>query len=681
MRKGRLVSIAAVRESLRAGVRGRTLSPVVAPAAILLGVFGVWSARDGGYATTVWLPSAIVLLALLALVVALLPPPPRLLVVAIGLLGAFTAFNYLSIAWAGSPGDAWDGANRTLLYLTLFAVVAWLPWTPRIAGLAVGGFSLIVAVLGLVKFLQAASSASATADAFIGHRLADPITYSNATAALFLCSAFAALVLAAPREATPVARGLLLAAAGASTELSILSQSRGSLVAVPLALLAVLAFAPFRLRILLVVGAVAVPVALSSPRLLDVYRTGTYGSPYPALPAARTAVIASIVALFGFGLLLGVLDRRVNVPRRVSRGIGVAIVSCALLSVVAGVVVAARKVPHPIARVDRAWIDFKDNKKVVDSRLHLAQGVGSNRYDIWRVALLEFRAHPVAGVGSDNFAAGYLRLRRTYDEPQYPHSVVLRVPQETGIVGSVLFFGFLGASVFVAVRNLRRRTETVAAAVGAAALALFTYWFVHGTIDWFWEIPALGGPALAWLALAAALAPRTAGGRAAPTRPASRGKTVAISAGALLVSVSLVLPWIAARDIARAEASWQVSPKAAYAQLRVARRLNPLTDEADTTEGVIAMRLGQQARARTAFTRALGRDPSNWYALLELAVLDESSGNHRSAAARIAAARRLDPREPALADVQRRLQTGRPVTQKVIEDLLVPRFRILTAGR
>lgn len=671
--------MATVREPLHAAVRPANLSPLLAPVAILVGLFGLWAARDGGYATTVWLPSGIVLVALLALVVCLLPPPPRTLLVAIGLLAVFTAFNYLSIAWAAAPGDAWDGANRTLLYLTIFSIVAWLPWTVRMAEVAVGALSLVVSAIGLARFLHASSSAAATADAFIGHRLADPITYSNASAGLFLCSAFAALVLSALRTTPPFVRGLLLAAAGASTELAILSQSRGSLVAVPVAAVALLAFAPFRLRILLVGSAVALPVALSAPRLLQVYRTGTYGSPYPAIPAARTAMIASIIVLFLVGLLLGVLDRRVQVPQRVTRIVGLAVATGVLLSIIAGIVVAARVEPHPGARLHRAWTDFKSNKKVVDSRLHLAQGLGSNRYDIWRVAVLEFRAHPIAGVGSDNFAAGYLRLRRTYEEPQYPHSIVLRVPQQTGVVGTILFFGCLGTALFAAIRNLRRTPEAVG--VTAAALALFTYWFVHGAIDWFWEIPALAGPALAWLALAAALAPARPEVDAAERAPAaSRGRVIAVSAGAAAVGCSLVFPWLAARDVNRAETSWQVSPKAAYAQLRLARRLNPLSDQADATEGVIAARLGQLPRARAAFSRALGRDPGNWYALLELAMLDDRSGDIRSALRRVAAARELDPREPSLIVVQRRLESGKPVTQQVLEDLLVPRLRILTAG-
>ena len=37
-------------------------------------------------------------------------------------------WSFLSIVWAQARGDAWDGANRALLYLTVFALFALLPW-------------------------------------------------------------------------------------------------------------------------------------------------------------------------------------------------------------------------------------------------------------------------------------------------------------------------------------------------------------------------------------------------------------------------------------------------------------------------------------------------------------------------------------------------------------------------
>src|SRR5438309_1398531 len=44
--------------------------------------------------------------------------------VALACLAGYTALSFLSIAWAVVPGDAWEGANRTLLYLLVFALFA-----------------------------------------------------------------------------------------------------------------------------------------------------------------------------------------------------------------------------------------------------------------------------------------------------------------------------------------------------------------------------------------------------------------------------------------------------------------------------------------------------------------------------------------------------------------------------
>ena len=37
-------------------------------------------------------------------------------------------------------------------------------------------------------------------------------------------------------------------------------------------------------------------------------------------------------------------------------------------------------------------------------------------------------------------------------------------------------------------------------------MVTFAYWAVHGSVDWFWELPALAAPAFAWLGLAGGLA-------------------------------------------------------------------------------------------------------------------------------------------------------------------------------
>ena len=67
---------------------------------------------------------------------------------ALAALAAFTVWSFLSITWADARGDAWDGANRTLLYLLVFALFAALPWTAAEASILLGAFALATAVAG-----------------------------------------------------------------------------------------------------------------------------------------------------------------------------------------------------------------------------------------------------------------------------------------------------------------------------------------------------------------------------------------------------------------------------------------------------------------------------------------------------------------------------------------------------
>src|SRR4051812_29280749 len=113
-------------------------------AAMTVGVIAWWTLHQGGAAPSTWyLGALVVLLVLLAAVWAgVVAPPGRAATVALGALAAFTLWSFLSITWATARGDAWDGANRTLLYLTVFALFALLPWRPSEAG------ALLPALLG-----------------------------------------------------------------------------------------------------------------------------------------------------------------------------------------------------------------------------------------------------------------------------------------------------------------------------------------------------------------------------------------------------------------------------------------------------------------------------------------------------------------------------------------------------
>jgi O-antigen ligase len=268
-------------------------------------------------------------------------------------------------------------------------------------------------------------------------------------------------------------------------------------------------------------------------------------------------------------------------------------------------------------------------------------------------------------------------MRRTKDEPTHQHSVELRVLAQTGFVGAVLFGGFLVAALAAALRPLRRRLVGVAG-LTASCLAVFVYWFIHGSIDWFWEVPALGAPAVALLAAGAQVVQR----EPPPSRPRiSPLLGVAIGMATVVAAAGLAIPWVAAKEIDTAADSWAADPAGAFHRLDVARRLNPLTDRADIVAGVIASRLHEPGKERAAFQRALQRNPHNWYAHFELALLDAQAGKKAAALLQLRAVRRLNPREPLTSEIRHDVLRGHHISQEEINRIFVERTYLLTGAR
>lgn len=644
------------------------------PPLATLAVFLLWAA-SGGYPPTVWYPGAIFLLGLL-LVVRLAHPAlvrgvPRATAVALGFLACFTAWCFLSIAWADVQGDAWDGANRTLLYLTVFAFFALWPWRPGDAALWLGALAVGIAAVGVVVVARAAGD---PASAFVDGRLGEPSGYSNATCALFLVAFWPALFLASRRETPLLARALTLAAAGALLELALLTQSRGSLVAFPLALVLFLVLVPGRLRSLVALAAVAAAVLPSLGALLDVYAEDAAPG---SVRAARTALLLSAAGLAAAGLALALLDRRVPVPERLTRGVARGLAALAAAGILAGVVVGLLAVEDPTGRVSNAWEEFKSGEPAEFGASHFTGGgLGSGRYDEWRVAVGEFRSAPLHGIGMDNFAVPYLRERKTGLEPRYPHSFPLAILSQTGIVGAALFLGFLAAALASA-KGAAARSDRFGAGLIGAAVTSFGYWALHGSADWFWEFPGLGAVAFACLGLAAGV------GRPMAISPeATRARSVAATlvAGALALAAlaSYAAPWLAARELGRAADRWEDDPPVAFAGLDRARRLNPLSDRPDLVTGAIAMRLEDYGRAAAAFERVLDHNPQNWYAHLELAMIEALDGRRGDALARLERARALNPSEEAIGVVRTWIEQGEPVSPAEIDRLLLERVESRT---
>jgi tetratricopeptide (TPR) repeat protein len=688
--------------------RLRSEGVVLVPALIAVGLFVYWGAHGGGYEPTTWEPSALLVLGLLVASVAGLGlgrlRASRPLAIALALLTTYVGFSYLSIAWAPSPGDALDGSNRALLFLMLFALFALLPWRTWTALVTLSAFALGLGTIAVVTLARLGHPAQVPG-LFNGTRLDAPVGYVNGSAALLLIAALVSIALAARRELPVLLRGLLLALAAAALQLSVLCESRGWLFALPIVLVLSLLLVPGsdRLRFALWALVPFAGSALALPALLDVFTQADKAPTAVATMQAlvRTSEHAANVALLvctgvlAAGLALAALDRRTTISTGVARGanrVGAAVAIFAVVAAIAAGFVLTDG--RPDRRIADYWNRSNGYQATAPGSSRFA-AVGSNRPDFWRVALKAFADRPFGGLGQDNWSAFYLQERRSNEQPRWTHSFELRLLAHTGFVGFLLFAGFL-ASALTAALSGRRRAGRAAAAVAAIALLPLVVWLVHGSVDWFWEIPALSGPAFAFLALsgvamrqilpAATPVFGTSGefptgdvdeaeptGSAAARVPASAtarasfgrvGLAVGFGVLALLAAVAIALPYLAEREVAAASSGWPSDPARAFARLDRAADLNPLSARPQLVAGVIALELGRSRVAEQRFSQALERDGGDWFAHFGRGLAASALGEPARARLEYVRARSLDPAEPLVHEALGRVGGPNPLTAK-----------------
>lgn len=643
------------------------------PGLSLLVVVAILAADDGGYATTAWYPAALFVLALVGIewFGGGRWAPRTGAAVALAAFVALCAWSYASIGWSTVRGDAWTGANRTFLYLLAFALMA--RWGRHRVGAAMWIIllPLALATVGATTLVRAATT-DTPRDLLVGSRLADPTGYPNATAAIFLLGVWPALALSTHRRIAPWLRGLLLASAGTLLELSVIPQSRGAVYTFPVVAAIFLLIVPSRLRACGQLVLIVAAAGASSPSLLHVYHAAsTGGDLHAAFRNAAGAILASAVALALVGTGLAVVDARWQRSPRTTRRLRAVAAVLAVMLVAGSAAYGVAVTHHPVRRVEATWRAFKHGGEPTSTTTHFS-GLGSNRYDFWRVAWNVFRAHPYAGVGVDNYSVQYLQHRRSFEQPRYPHSVIFRLLVGTGVVGLALFALFVGAS---ASGFVRRPEDDLRRLVQAAGAAVFVSWLVHGTVDWLWEFPALSIAAFGSLGLAVAQS-GVGGSTGLPSRlPAARIAVATVAAVLFCGSaVAFGATWLGDREVNLAAGQWRLDEAKAQDRLATAARLEPLSDAPWLVAGAIATKVRDFPAARRYYLRALGRNPRNWYAHLEAGVLEAALGHDRAALAQLSAAKRLNPREGVIQFALDRQRSGHPVPPAEIDRDLLAEF-------
>lgn len=603
-------------------------------------VFAAW--WEGAFGVRHWGLLALFAFSLCAGLVLTRRPPTvrRDLRLALASVWALAVWTLVSMLWSTSPSGAWEEAARTALYAAIAMAALVSPIGPRNAA-RVGW----VAIAGIVS-LGVLALAALVVDPdgwFIAGRLERPIGHASGTAALFGMALWPLVAVAAAPRVRSANRGLALGAAALVGSLAFLSQSRGVLSGLAAGAVVALAAGPDRVRRAWLAIVISGAIAAASSWLLAPY--DAFRDPGGEVTATdvRTAAIAAgavVVISVAAGLVAGLLDRGSGSARlrQPAARAGLALVALALVAA------AAIQVGNPITFASDRIDEFRELREPsathAGTRLESLRG---QRYDLWRIALEEFRAHPLGGVGAGAYSVGYYEKRRTERNTSDPHGVPFRTLAETGIVGAALLALFLGALIAAAVRQWRSASveaRRAASALGAGGVVVLA----HSFTEWLWLLPAVMGLGILLLGLAVVVL----SGATPPDSRLTTAERVAYVAVLIVVSISTSLQYLSDVRVRSAREQAALSPARQLSEARSAADLNPWSVTPVYLQASAHESLGRRSEARADLLEALDLEPENFVTYALLGDLETRAGRRRLARQYYRRALALNPRDTGL---------------------------------
>ena len=617
---------------------------------------GAGAFASGLYRLTAWAPLELGLLVIaLALTLARPTLPSRRSLVAAGALVGLAAWAWLSRGWGESADAALTTANRLMLYAAMFVVLSLLVRGRAHASLLVSAMTAAVLVMAL--YLLARMLAGDGPDLFVYGRLNEPIGYVNGQAGFLLLGLWPLLALTERESVLSSSLG----AAGAAVIgcLLVLSQSRGVALAVAVSAVVALAVVPGRHRRLWALVVVGGAVASVLGPLLDVHDSAVGPRSLPE-ETVRDAALAAVLAAFGAAAVWGAARAAAGViaargPAQAARlrwASTLALAALAGACLVVGLASAGAIADRAREEYD-AFVSLQ--REPTGSRFFTG---GGNRHDFWRIALLEFRAEPLRGVGGGNYDVGYFERRRSMEDVNQPHSLALQTLAELGVVGAALLAAFFGVVLWGLVRMGRTArgdpwSRTMAVAAGGA----FSAWTVHASVEWVYLLPAVTGVVLAYAVVLLRpwedLRPRASG------RPALRlAGVAALAAAVALAGVSVAAPAWSEHLREQGRNALRADPAQALRKADDALALNPDSVPAYYLKAAALARLDAYGAARASLLEAARREPGDFVTWGLLGDLALRRGDFALAARYYRRAVRLNPGERYLRAQARRAARG-----------------------
>ena len=625
------------------------------------------------YDASVWVPIGLGLVAV-SVVAAVARPvrPSGPAVLALGGVLGLGVWSLVSTAWAESVENAVVSGNRWLAYGALLLLLLVLLRSERRSALLLGAAGLGVSAVAISVLVRLLGGNPGTL--FLGARLNSPLGYINGEGCLFVVG-FWLCFAAAEAKRAPVA-ALAVGMATLMACLAILTQSRGTALAMFAALIVVVAVVPGRTRRIYGLLVVAGAVAFAAPDLLHLYDNASAGlvSVKAGHIAGRAALLAAVGAGLAWGLLtLGwktIVSRRPWTSRARATGSWLLVIPIVVALVVA--VGSAHRIDHSVRNQWHAFTHLAapsvNGGAASASQSRLLSGAG-NRYDYWRIAWRVWREHPVLGVGAGNYARSYYQQRATTEDIQQPHSIELQVLSELGLVGALLLAGFIAGIAWGAVRMRPAASRSaVTRSVMVGAVGAFVAWLVQTSVDWMQLLPGLTAIAIAAAAVIVRphRLPRPAGatsrnprfGKALAGRPALALGASAVVVTLVIAGASLSRQGLADLYLARAQNELSAHPAAAITDAN--RSLDIDSDDVETyyAKAAALARFDQATAATATLRQALEHEPNNyvtWALLGDLALRERRMGAAKRDYSR---AHQLNPREVTLRALAANPSTG-----------------------
>ena len=216
------------------------------------------------------------------------------------------------------PGTAFEGADRTLLYLLVFVLFAGFAMDSAGAALLLLTWTLAMVGVAVYTAIHVDTlGASGLRTAFAEGRLLYPAGYVNATAAQWMMAAWPAALLARSERLHPALRGVLAAGAVILAALALLSLSRGATIASAVVLVLVFLLVPRRLRTFAYIIPILLGLAVCVPVLLRVGDRLEHGAFFAStVTSAESAIHEAVLVTFAAAIVVGLVTAAAAVYER-----------------------------------------------------------------------------------------------------------------------------------------------------------------------------------------------------------------------------------------------------------------------------------------------------------------------------------------------------------------------------